>query len=575
MAVQLNDKWIKASVLGTIWASSEIVLGSFLHNLRIPFSGNILTAIGIVILISASYKWEERGLFWRAGVICALLKTMSPSAVIFGPMVAIFSEAVLLEVSTRLLGRTIPGFIAGAALAMSWNLFQRIFNFIIYYGQNIVEVYTNIMQYAERQLGLRFDAVWLPLIVLLVIYALFGVFSALIGIRTGRKIQQNGIPDSLIKGNKYRTPVKTKKRDFNYSMYWLVLNLFMVTGTLILIERINFFIWILLVTGITITWALRYKRALRQLIKPGLWIFFIVITMLTAFVFSRIQSDSKTLFDAVLIGIEMNLRAIILIMGFTVLGTELYNPKIRNYLARSYFKQLPLALELSIESLPMIIANTPDFKTIIKNPFLFIQQIMYFADNRLNEIKSKSALRIKVFVVTGGVETGKTSCLKKLILNLKEKNISVSGFYSQRRMSNSETTGYDIIDVSTGLKTRFLRIEGIQSQEKIGKYFIYNEGIKAAENALIHRNSSLVVLDEIGKLELKGKGFTHLLQNCLSEKTGPLLLSVREEILNELIEEFDLKPIEILNVTKTGCEQITGKIEKYLMENCQSFPRNR
>jgi hypothetical protein len=128
----LSEKWIKASIVGTIWAASEIVLGSFLHNLKVPFSGNILTAIGIVILISVSYIWTEKGLFWRAGLICAIMKTMSPSAIIFGPMIAIFSEAVLLEISVRLLGKTFAGNILGGMLAMSWNLFQRIMNFIIF-----------------------------------------------------------------------------------------------------------------------------------------------------------------------------------------------------------------------------------------------------------------------------------------------------------------------------------------------------------------------------------------------------------------------------------------------------------
>ena len=39
---EIDEKWIKASIIGTIWAASEIVLGSFLHNLKVPFSGNIL-----------------------------------------------------------------------------------------------------------------------------------------------------------------------------------------------------------------------------------------------------------------------------------------------------------------------------------------------------------------------------------------------------------------------------------------------------------------------------------------------------------------------------------------------------
>ncbi|HNX66600.1 MAG TPA: hypothetical protein PKH02_06930, partial [Bacteroidales bacterium] len=134
----LNDKWIKASIIGAIWAASEIVLGSFLHNLKVPFAGNLLTGIGIIILVSISYIWKEKGLFWRSGVICALMKTISPSAVIFGPMIAIFSESVLMELSSRIFGRTVVGYLLGSMLAMSWNLFQKIINYIIFYGFDII-----------------------------------------------------------------------------------------------------------------------------------------------------------------------------------------------------------------------------------------------------------------------------------------------------------------------------------------------------------------------------------------------------------------------------------------------------
>ena len=198
MSYKLSEKWIKASIIGTIWAASEIVLGSFLHNLKVPFSGNILTAIGLIILISISYTWTEKGLFWRAGLICALMKTMSPSAVIFGPMIAIFCEALLLEFSVRLLGRTIAGYLIGAMLAMSWNLFQKIANYIIFYGSNIIEVYTNLLKLAQKQLNIQTDIVWLPIIILLIIFVLFGLFAGVIGIIVGRKILKQPVSDFTV-----------------------------------------------------------------------------------------------------------------------------------------------------------------------------------------------------------------------------------------------------------------------------------------------------------------------------------------------------------------------------------------
>jgi nucleoside-triphosphatase THEP1 len=558
----INEKWIKASILGTIWASSEIVLGSFLHNLRIPFSGNILTAIALIILISASYKWPENGLFWRAGVICALLKTMSPSAVIFGPMIAIFTESVLLELSVRILGRTIPGYILGAVLAMSWNLFQKIFNFIIFYGYNIVEVYTNLMQYAEKQMHLKFDAVWAPIVLLLILYALFGAFSAIIGIRTGKNILKNPfVNNQFKKSSNSNFEQKQKHIDFRYSLSWLILNIILIAGSLLLIGRINFAVWVLQIVTIALIWALRYKRALRQIARPRLWIFFVLITMLTAFVFSRLQSESTSTLSAILIGVEMNLRAIVLIMGFTVLGTELYNPKIRTYFAKTYFKQLPLALELSLDSLPAMIANTPEVRTILKHPGIVVQHFINYAENRLVEIRQNQNKDRKIYIVTGKIGVGKTSLIKEIISKLKMENLKVEGIVTTRIMENEISTGYDILNVSTNEKARFLRTFGDKVQQRIGKFYIYTEGLELGQNSLKTDDAELIVIDEIGKLELEEKGWHNSLLQIVSHSKSHLLLSVREDVLNEVLVKYRISPEIIFNVSEQNGDDLFLKIQ--------------
>ena len=565
---QLNDKWIKASILGTVWASSEIVLGSFLHNLKVPFSGNILTAIGLVILISAQYKWKEKGLFWRAGIVCALMKTMSPSAVIFGPMVAIFSEALLLEVSVRLLGRTVAGFMLGSVLAMSWNLFQKIFNYIIFYGYNIVEVYKNLMIYAEKQLGLRFDAVWTPVLILLALYAIFGAVAAWVGIRTGRHINENSL--SFTDVNKQKEPVSTsrKKASFRYSLVWLVSDLIFLVAPLILIGRISFGIWVLLVVSIAGFWAMRYKRALRQLVRPKFWIFFVLITLVTAFVFTRLQSGQKTILDAILIGVEMNLRAIILIMGFTVLGTELYNPKIREYFSHSHFKQLPLALELSVESLPMMIAHTPDFKTVIKDPFLFVQQIMAFADFRLQQIRNEKRQSRRI-VLTGKIGSGKTEVLKKLIQKFRQEGIGVVGFYEERVFEKDETVGYDFIEIETGRRIEFLRKNGA-GLSRVGKYMINVEAFPIGKEILKNNSQPIVIVDEIGKMENKGEGWADSFASLLQVSNDVVIASFRKELLTELQQKFAVNSAVIFDLDIEKPETVFNRVIQKVHENLHS-----
>lgn len=548
---RLSEKWIKAAVLGTIWASSEIVLGSFLHNLRIPFSGNILTAIALIILIAASYKWKEKGLFWRAGIICALMKTMSPSAVIFGPMVAIITEAFLLEASVRLLGRTIPAYIIGSILAMSWILFQKIANFIIFYGYNLVELYESIMIYAQKHFQWQFNAVWMPILILLILYALLGIVSAIIGMHTGRKLISDTYKLTVKFNGQNIQYTRKQPRVFNYSISWLIVNLLFIIGCLLLVNYLPFTSWAILILCIVIVWAVRYKRALRQLMRPKFWFFFVIITMVTALVFTRIQSSTISLWEGIQIGLEMNLRAIIMIMGFTVLGTELYNPRIRNYLQKSRFSQLSLALELSFNTLPSMIADIPDVRTMMKKPGGVIFHLISRADERLDQIRHDQNLMPKVFIITGDRDDGKTRNLISTIEGIKSRDLSVAGIYSPKIIENNLIIGYDIVDIMNNERSPFLRKNEAPDLEKIGSYSILPEGLEKGRQALakaMNADVQLIIIDEVGRLEMRDKGWGPAIKEILSKPDQKVMMTVRREFVEQVIQTWNIESYIIYDV---------------------------
>ena len=115
-APKIHQRWQKAALLGSVWASLEIVVGSFLHNMTFPFTGTILSGLGIALLIAGHSLWKEKGIVWRAGLICAVMKSVSPSAVIFGPMIGIAAEAFIVEIAIRMLGANAFGYIIGGNL---------------------------------------------------------------------------------------------------------------------------------------------------------------------------------------------------------------------------------------------------------------------------------------------------------------------------------------------------------------------------------------------------------------------------------------------------------------------------
>ena len=545
---KLSEKWIKASIIGTIWAASEIVLGSFLHNLRVPLSSNFLTGIGIIIMISTSYKWKERGLFWRAGLICALMKTMSPSAVIFGPMVAIFSQSVMLELFTRVFGRNVIGYLTGAMFAMTWNLFQKIMIFIIYYGFNIANIYANLLKYAERQLNIDFDLVWSPIFVLAAIYACLGLISGIIGMMVGQRLVREPVAYRQGNARKNSNVISADRQKFNYSVSWLFLNLGLIITAFYLLNHASWPVWSIAIAAIVTVWILRYKRALRQLSRPRIWIFFVVITMASAFVIGKIQSDDWI--RGLEIGVQMNFRAMIVILGFSVLGTELYNRKVREFFARTAFRQLPFALEISMKSLPMTIASVPEAKVIARSPVSVICSVISQIEQRLTEVKKE--LSRHIYIITGAIGEGKTTQVRKLVEQLKTGNVSVMGIYSPRIMVDGQTAGYDVVDVDSGLRVPFLRVDSKSESKKIGRYSINPAAIEAGLKSLsaaMDSNPDVIVADEIGKMELGNEGWFEKIDGML-KGSSILVFAVRDSFVEEIVNKFEMKDYSVMPVSE-------------------------
>jgi len=549
---KLSEKWIKASITGTIWAASEIVLGSFLHNLRVPFSGNILTAIGIIILISVSYIWRDRGIFWRAGLICALMKTMSPSAIIFGPMIAIFAESILLELSVRLFGRTLAGYLLGSMLAMSWNLFQKIANYIISYGLNIVEVYNSLLRFAQKQLNIQTDIVWLPIIVLLIIFALFGLLAGIIGIITGKKMPGQPAKEVSFPGNNSVNVIRNNSvEDFKYSVTWLFINIALMAGSFLLIYYTPWYIWSIVITGVVVMWSLRYKRAFRQIMRPGFWIFFALITLLTAFAFTVAQGGNISWTEGLLTGIQMNFRAAVIITGFAVLGTELYNPVIRDFFQKTAIKNLPLALELSVESLPFFIGSIPDIKSLIRKPVSIFYNVLSQADRRLAELKGEGNTARKIFIISGPVGGGKTTFARAIIEFLKDQDIKAEGILSERVMEGSKTKGYDIIDITTGKREVFLTENERTGKETIGKFYISPKGLERGRSILgelVTVKTGIVIIDEVGLLELQGRGWNDAIYQLLERSSNHILMTVRNKFVDDVKKKWNLPDAVIFYV---------------------------
>lgn len=561
---KLSSVWLKASVLGCLWAASEIVLGSFLHNLRVPFTGNIMTGTGIILLVSVGYLWDEKGLFWRAGFICALMKSISPGAVIFGPMIAICCEAFLLEFSVRIIGRNMAGFIIGGMFAMLWNLVQFILNFIFFYGVNIVSLYQQVSALAEKRFNIQFAGGWMPVIALVALYMLLGLIAALTGIYIGRNVKKHP-PEMLSLSTKEALKWKNKssEKPFRYSLLWLVFTIAAMISALCLISFCKTWIWVTAGSLMIIIWSIRYKNSLRILKKPGFWITFFIITLLMGWLYSGIRNGNIFSSEGIIAGLQVNFRAALMIIGFAATGRELINPVIKDFFSHSKYKQPATSLEVAFDTLPLMISNLPRPQEIFRNPLKTMKQLVSQADTRLEKISLQYSKKPFVIFISGRSGTGKTSMVLSLIKKMKADNLSVAGFAAPSVCENGKFAGHNIYDITTGQSNILARKQNHKNATFVGKYYITKEGMDTGNKILINAaalNPGWIVIDEIGPWELTGQGWAKSINKILETTTANMIWVVREGLVNEVISGWNIKEYRIYKPSDNMEDEISGFI---------------
>lgn len=151
-----------------------------------------------------------------------------------------------------------------------------------------------------------------------------------------------------------------------------------------------------------------------------------------------------------------------------------------------------------------------------------------------------------VFIVTGVSGSGKTTFLRSLYKALSREHIDVGGVLSEGTWKNDKRESFDLVDLKGGERIRFCQREPDKNWDMIGPFYINPLGQAFGEMALFIeylQNSKLIIIDEIGPLELKGKGWAKAFEKILKELKVPIVISVREKLVDEVVEKWDLSII--------------------------------
>lgn len=87
------------AIFGGLWGATEILLGNILHLLDIPFTGNVLSAIGCMICLVSTFVMPNKSktAIISIGLIAAIIRTFSFGAFKVHILVSIVTEALLIQ----------------------------------------------------------------------------------------------------------------------------------------------------------------------------------------------------------------------------------------------------------------------------------------------------------------------------------------------------------------------------------------------------------------------------------------------------------------------------------------------
>jgi nucleoside-triphosphatase len=174
--------------------------------------------------------------------------------------------------------------------------------------------------------------------------------------------------------------------------------------------------------------------------------------------------------------------------------------------------------------------------------------------------------------ITGLPRVGKTEGLLRVVHRLEDDFI-FGGMITVAVKEDGKRTGFKIVDWMTKEEQVFAHIN-FDTSYRIGKYHVDLKilegfGITAIKNAVQSTEVDIVIIDEIGRMELESKRFKEAVRETLDSQK-PVLVTLHKKSRDSLLQDIrNMNDVRILEITPINRNLIPYKIEKLLKEEWQ------
>ncbi|HTY47906.1 MAG TPA: NTPase [Methanomassiliicoccales archaeon] len=168
--------------------------------------------------------------------------------------------------------------------------------------------------------------------------------------------------------------------------------------------------------------------------------------------------------------------------------------------------------------------------------------------------------------ITGLPGAGKTHALIKVIEMLETEGVKVGGMITEPIVEDSRRTGFYVMDWRTKQKSVLAHTD-IQSKFMVGKFgvdltILETVGVGALMKAC--EESDVIVIDEVGKMEVESEKFVSAVKAALDVEK-PMLLTLHKKSRNPLLQDIRRRDdVRILEVTPINRNLLPYKIMKLM-----------
>ncbi|SPP76904.1 nucleoside-triphosphatase THEP1 [Drosophila guanche] len=182
---------------------------------------------------------------------------------------------------------------------------------------------------------------------------------------------------------------------------------------------------------------------------------------------------------------------------------------------------------------------------------------------------------LTAILITGSPGVGKTTLVRKICSKLGEQR-KLQGFYTEevRTAGKGQRIGFDVVTLSgkRGILAREGPLDNLR-RPKVGKYSVYVQDFEDLTLPLLLEGSQsgceLLVIDEVGKMELLSKRFEAAMASVLQQQR--LLLATIPQSNRQslpLVERLKSLPgVVIYEVTKGNRDALVNEITECIIQS--------